>query len=69
VTEEGELGRMADRLSELAAMLRDPALDDQRAAELAAEAAALATAAGREVERVSRVRDEELSPPGQEELL
>jgi hypothetical protein len=69
VSEEPELTRMADRLAELAAMLRDPTVGDERAAELAAEASDLATEAGREVERVSRSREDELRPPGQEELL
>jgi hypothetical protein len=36
MSEESQLGRMAARLAELAAMLRDPSLDDERAAELAA---------------------------------
>jgi hypothetical protein len=45
-----ELERIAERLRELAELLRDPALEDERADELAREAADLASRAGAEAE-------------------
>ncbi len=69
MTGDLDLGRVAERLSELAAMLRDPSVDEERAAELATEAADLATEAGREVERAGRPDQGELQSPGQEGLL
>ncbi|MBA2241047.1 MAG: hypothetical protein H0W09_07385 [Solirubrobacterales bacterium] len=44
----------AQRLGELALALRDPELSDERAAELAGEAADLVAAAGAEVDRAQR---------------
>ncbi len=43
-----ELGRLAQRLRELADQLRDPSLDDERVEALAREAADLAAQAGTE---------------------
>jgi hypothetical protein len=48
------LGEIADRLRELAAELRGPDTDDERAQELATEAAELAAEAGTEAERELR---------------
>jgi hypothetical protein len=45
------LGVIADRLRAVAAELRDPDTDDERAQALAAEAAELAAEAGAEAER------------------
>lgn len=61
---------IAERLEELAAMLRDPRVGDQRAAELAAEAAELAAEAGAEAGRELRAAaGGDPAAPGQEELL
>jgi signal transduction histidine kinase len=49
-----ELGRLAQRLRELADQLRDPSLDDERVEALAREAADLAAQAGTEAEAVLR---------------
>jgi hypothetical protein len=46
-----ELERLAGQLRELAERLRDPDLEDERAEELAREAAELASQAGSEAER------------------
>lgn len=46
-----ELERLRERLRELAAELREPGLDDERAAVLAAEAAELVGGAGAAIER------------------
>jgi hypothetical protein len=45
---------LADRLRELAEQLRDPDLSDERAAELAREAAELVSRAGNEIDRTLR---------------
>lgn len=68
MTPERDLLTLADRLNELAGMLRDPSVSEERAAELAAEAAELAAEAGREVE-MERGSAAGEQPPGQEELL
>jgi hypothetical protein len=49
-----ELGRLAERLRELAEQLRDPSLADERVEELAREAADLAAQAGTEAEAALR---------------
>jgi hypothetical protein len=49
-----ELGRLAQRLRELADQLRDPSLDDERVGALAREAADLAAQAGTEAEAALR---------------
>jgi signal transduction histidine kinase len=49
-----ELGRLAQRLRELADQLRDPSLDDERVEALAREAADLAAQAGTEAEAALR---------------
>ena len=49
-----ELGRLAERLRELAEQLRDPSLADERVDELAREAADLAAQAGTEAEAALR---------------
>jgi hypothetical protein len=49
-----EARAMAERLRELAGELRDPGLADQRAAELAREAAEVVSRAGNEIERALR---------------
>jgi signal transduction histidine kinase len=49
-----ELGRLAQRLRELADQLRDPTLDDERVEALAREAADLAAQAGTEAEAALR---------------
>jgi signal transduction histidine kinase len=49
-----ELGRLAQRLRELADQLRDPSLDDERVEALAREAADLAAQAGTESEAALR---------------
>lgn len=48
----------ARRLEELATALRDPELGDERAAELASEAADLVSAAGAEIDRAQRAASE-----------
>jgi hypothetical protein len=45
---------LAERLRELADQLRDPELADERAAELAREAAELVSQAGNEIDRTLR---------------
>ena len=45
---------LAERLRELAERLRDPELPDERAAELAREAAELVSQAGNEIDRTLR---------------
>jgi hypothetical protein len=45
---------LAERLRELAEQLRDPELADERAAELAREAAELVSRAGNEIDRTLR---------------
>ena len=55
------LAEISARLRELATLLRDPSLDDERAEELAREAAELAASAGEEADRAmgaSRAEDE-----------
>jgi hypothetical protein len=49
-----ELARLAERLREVAEQLRDPSLEDERAEELAREAADLAARAGSEAEAALR---------------
>ena len=49
-----EISELADRLRELSERLRDPELPDERAAELAREAAELVGRAGNEIERALR---------------
>jgi signal transduction histidine kinase len=49
-----ELGRLAQRLRELADQLRDPSLEDERVEALAREAADLAAQAGTEAEAALR---------------
>jgi hypothetical protein len=49
-----ELGRLAERLRELAEQLHDPSLDDERVEALAREAADLAAQAGTEAEAALR---------------
>jgi hypothetical protein len=49
-----ELERIAERLRELSELLRAPALEDERAEELAREAADLAARAGSEAEGALR---------------
>jgi hypothetical protein len=48
------LAEISERLRELAALLRDPSLEDERAEELAREAAELAASAGAEADRAMR---------------
>jgi hypothetical protein len=48
------LDEIAERLRELAKLLRDPSLEDERAEELAREAAELAASAGEEADRAMR---------------
>ncbi len=48
------LAEISERLRELAALLRDPSLEDERAERLSREAAELAEAAGEEAERAMR---------------
>jgi hypothetical protein len=50
----GDLAGIAARLRELADQLRDPSLEDERAEELAREAAELASRAGTEAEAALR---------------
>lgn len=68
MSEAARLARIAERLEELAGLLRDPSVDDQRAAELASEAAELAAEAVAEADRAMRATGTEPAP-GQEELL
>jgi hypothetical protein len=49
-----ELARLAERLREVAEQLRDPSLEDERAEELAREAADLAARAGSGAEAALR---------------
>jgi predicted transcriptional regulator len=49
-----EIRGLSDRLRELADQLRDPELPDERAAELAREAAELVSRAGNEIDRTLR---------------
>jgi hypothetical protein len=49
-----ELARLAERLRQVAEQLRDPSLEDERAEELAREAADLAARAGSEAEAALR---------------
>jgi hypothetical protein len=53
------LAEISERLRELAALLRDPALDDERAVELAREAAELAASASAEADRATRASQAE----------
>ena len=48
------LAEISARLRELAALLRDPAIEDARAEELAREASELAASAGAEADRAMR---------------
>jgi hypothetical protein len=56
-----EVRAMAERLRELSARLRDDEIGDERAAELAREAAELVSEAGNEIDRAlrSQAADEE----------
>ena len=59
--EASGLGSMAERLRSLAQQLRDPELPDDRAAELAREAADLVGQAGNEIDRALAAADDEPS--------
>ncbi|MGH2950618.1 MAG: hypothetical protein ACRDKX_01055 [Solirubrobacterales bacterium] len=54
MSDHRNLNEMAERLQTLAQRLRDPELDDERASELAREAAEVVGEAGNEVERALR---------------
>ena len=53
-----EIRGAAERLREVSARLRDPEVDDERAAELAREAAEIVSRAGNEIERLMRAAAE-----------
>jgi hypothetical protein len=59
VTAGDEIRSLSDRLRELAEQLRDPQLPDDRAAELAREAAELVSRAGNEIDRTMREGESE----------
>ena len=52
-----EVRELAERLRAVAARLRDPEVGDERAAELAREAAELVSRAGNEIDRALREAD------------
>ena len=54
-----EIRAAAQRLRELSERLRDPELDDERAAELAREAAEVVSEAGNEIDRALREAEPE----------
>jgi hypothetical protein len=56
-----DLGALAERLRSLAEQLRDPELPDDRAAELAREAADLVGQAGNAIDRALAEADDEPS--------
>jgi hypothetical protein len=59
VSSGDEVRSLAERLRALADQLRDPELPDERAAELAREAAELVSQAGNEIDRTLREGESE----------
>lgn len=59
MSEPADLSGMAERLRSLAEQLRDPELPDDRAAELAREAADVVGQAGNEIDRALAQTDDE----------
>jgi hypothetical protein len=59
VSTGGDVRSLAERLRALSEQLRDPELPDERAAELAREAAELVSQAGNEIDRTLREGESE----------